>query len=168
MKFINYRELDPISWHNYFTYNPEEGIITNRHGRPVGTLTAKGYLNINAVVAYKGTKVTCSIRAHQLAWVLTTGEYSDQIDHKDRNKLNNKWTNLREATTIINNNNRKVFDKSKSGVTGVIWQSQRKLWQAYIIVSNRNIHLGFIPSLFEAVCLRKSGELKYGVTKIGA
>lgn len=166
MKFINYRELDSGAWKNYFSYDSESGVITNRWGRQVGTVNARGYINITARVEHKGAIVECAIRAHQLAWVLMTGNYCEQIDHKDRNKLNNKWTNLREATTLINNNNRKVFDKSKSGVTGVIWQAQRKLWQAYVIVSNRNIHLGFTPSLFEAVCLRKSGELKYGTAKI--
>lgn len=166
MKFINYRELDSAIWQKYFSYDSETGAITNRWGRLVGAINAKGYLNITARVEHEGLIVECAIRAHQLAWVLMTGNYCEQIDHKDRNKLNNKWTNLREATTLINNNNRKVFSKSKSGVTGVIWQAQRKLWQAYIIVNSRNIHLGFTPSLFEAVCLRKSGELKYGVAKI--
>lgn len=162
MKFINYRELDSEAWKDYFSYDSESGVITNRWGRQVGTVNARGYVNITAVVAYKGTKVTCAIRAHQLAWVLMTGKYCEQIDHKDRNKLNNRWTNLREATTLINNNNRKVFSKSKSGLTGVLWSASRKMWQSYIIVNGYNMHLGFTKSLFEAACLRKSGELKYG------
>ena len=166
MKFVNYRNLDPAIWKKYFTYNKETGKICNRYGREVGTINARGYININAVIKNAGESVNCSIRAHQLAWVLETGKYSEQLDHRDRDRTNNKWTNLREATTLENNRNRKVFDKSRSGVTGVIWQAQRKQWQAYIIVNNRNIHLGFTPSLFEAVCLRKSGELKYGTAKI--
>ena len=159
MEYENYRSLAPVIWAEYFTYCKDTGLIFNRYGRSVGSVTVKGYLQINAVLPHNGKLVNCAIRNHQLAWLLVTGEYADEIDHKDRDKQNNKWDNLRKATPTLNNNNRNVFAKSKSGLTGVIWNKQKRQWQAYIIKAGVNHHLGFYSNLFEAVCARKSAEV---------
>lgn len=49
-----------------------------------------------------------------------TGEWPEkEIDHKDTNRLNNKWSNLREATASENMRNRKVKSDNQTGVKGV-------------------------------------------------
>jgi hypothetical protein len=42
--------------------------------------------------------------AHRVAWVIETGEQpADQIDHIDRDRRNNRFANLREASQAQNN-----------------------------------------------------------------
>src|SRR4051812_10516942 len=59
-------------------------------------------------------------RAHHLAWLYMTGEWPDPfVDHRDLNKHNNIWTNLREATKSQNQANIGLIKSNKSGFKGV-------------------------------------------------
>ena len=82
-----------------FSYDPKTGVLTfNKHnyksynGKVAGSVTSKGYISVN----YKGQKY----KAHRIIWMMMTGEDPGEltIDHNDRNKSNNIWTNLRLAT----------------------------------------------------------------------
>jgi hypothetical protein len=61
-----------------------------------------------------------------------TGEDPIEIDHIDGDGTNNKWDNLRNATSAQNNHNRKMSSRNKSGVKGVFWETSRKRWRAAI------------------------------------
>jgi hypothetical protein len=46
-------------------------------------------------------------RAHRVIWLLMTGEWpKNDVDHEDRDALNNRWKNLRDMTKGDNNRNR--------------------------------------------------------------
>lgn len=46
--------------------------------------------------------------AHRIIWKMETGsDPACEIDHRDLNGLNNRWENLREATTTQNGFNKK-------------------------------------------------------------
>ena len=70
--------------------------------------------------------------AHRLIWKWMTGEDPIEIDHIDGDGTNNKWDNLRNATSAQNNHNRKMSSRNKSGVKGVFWETSRKRWRAAI------------------------------------
>ena len=61
-----------------------------------------------------------SYGAGRLAWLYMTGQWpKEQIDHIDRNGYNDRWINLREATSSQNNFNR--YD----GIRGVNKQGNK-------------------------------------------
>lgn len=88
-------------------YDPETGLFRWRkpgkgriscHRRFTGYVNKKGYVIIG--IKYR------PYLAHRLAWLWMTGDWPrGQLDHKDRNRSNNKWHNLREATSSEQNLN---------------------------------------------------------------
>lgn len=87
-------------------------------------------------------------KAHQLAWIYMTGEwpYLD-VDHKDNNLLNNKWSNLRLATPSQNAANKRK-QQNKTGFKGVhnVVGSKINPYSAYIEVNGNKKYLGCFSS----------------------
>ena len=82
-------------------YDPTTGIFT-RYGNytKCGSKSYQGYILIGI-----GSKM---YYAHRLAWLYMTGEWpSNEIDHKNRIRDDNRWKNLREADRSLQNRNRK-------------------------------------------------------------
>lgn len=82
--------------------------------------------------------------SHRLAWLYMTGSWpANEIDHKDCDKGNNNFLNLREATFIENQRNKAGRKKTKSGLKGVIWCNRKNKWLSRIRGDDKaNIHLG--------------------------
>lgn len=101
--------------------------------------------------------------AHRLAFLYMEGEFPpDQVDHINGVRTDNSWPNLRMVAAAENQKNMKIAKNNKSGVTGVSWFKSRGKWVADIGVKGKTHRLGYRDSWFEAVCLRKSAENKYG------
>ncbi len=69
-------------------------------------------------------------------------EQGYDIDHKDRNGLNNQRNNLRQCTKSENCYNRSKHPSNTSGYRGVSWRAQRNRWKAQINVDGAQIHIG--------------------------
>jgi len=105
-------------------------------------------------------------RAHRLVFLYKTGKWpKGQVDHIDHNRLNNRWSNLRDANDSINRKNMSLYSNNKSGVCGVYWYKSKKLWQAYITINYKRKHLGYFKDLDEAIDARKAAESNYGFHK---
>lgn len=124
-------------------YDPDTGIFirkiragAGKAGDIAGTLTSRGYVHIT--IDYK------IYRANILAWFYVTGSYpSNQIDHKDTIRKNNKFDNLREITHTGNMQNRKSPSKNnKSGFLGVAFNKKYGNYTAFIRANGKNINLG--------------------------
>lgn len=89
--------------------------------------------------------------AHRLAWLHVTGSFPPQeIDHENQNGLDNRWTNLREASRSQNCMNRRAFsNKITSAHKGIV--KDRHGWRARIQVDGRRLHLGRFDSEQKAV-----------------
>jgi hypothetical protein len=70
------------------------------------------------------------------------GEPDGDVDHRNRNKLDNRRRNLRLATRSQNMHNRGVQSNSRSGIKGVCWDPKRKKWRATIQVDGRYRQIG--------------------------
>lgn len=138
-------------------YNPETGVFTNAHPRK------KVRVGDVAGCATGGRLVLCIDRrkydAGQLAWLYMTGSFAPhQVDHEDRNPLNNKWQNLRSATNKQNQENRSIDRRNKSGFKGVHWHKQREKWCAQIRHNDVTHHLGLFRDLDDAIRARVEAE----------
>jgi HNH endonuclease len=81
--------------------------------------------------------------AHRLAWLYVKGWHApSDVDHRDGNGLNNRWTNLRPATKSQNNSNLKRAPSSKGHPPGCFWRESLHRWQVYIGVNGKRVFLG--------------------------
>lgn len=84
-----------------------------------------------------------------------------QVDHINRNKLDNRRTNLRGVSPKVNLNNTSLRVTNKSGYKGVWFWKERQKWSSYIWLNYKKIHLGLFTNLNEAINARQIAERKY-------
>ncbi len=129
-------------------YDPATGIFIWRisgsrmtPGQVAGGLSGGGYW----LIGVDGGKYM----AHRLAWLYAHGELPVcQIDHKDRNRINNAIGNLRLATQAQNHANTGLWAHNTSGFKGVSRQGRK--WRAHIKVKNKTVYLGRFDTAEEA------------------
>lgn len=66
-----------------------------------------------------------------------------RVDHRNRNKLDNRRGNLRPASASQDGANRVRRQKKTSRFRGVSWYKQTSRWHAQITVKQRVQHLGY-------------------------
>jgi hypothetical protein len=100
---------------------------------------------------------------HRLVWVWVYGNDPGAIemDHRDRNRTNNRWYNLRLADFTQNRINTATQSNNTTGVRGV--NKRGDTYVARIRVRNKRHHLGSFASLEEAaVAYKKAAEQLHG------
>ena len=84
-------------------------------------------------------------------------------DHINRNKLDNRKSNLRTVTKSENAINTKLNSNNASGYKGIYWDKFTNKWRAEIKIFYKKISLGRFLNLEDAILARKEGEIKYHV-----
>lgn len=95
-------------------------------------------------------------------------DLSQEIDHINLNKLDNRRTNLRFCTVSQNHYNTRVKSNNSSGYKGVSWHKRSGRWQAQIRFQGQLIALGYYQEAeqaYEAYC-SKARELAGDYIKI--
>jgi hypothetical protein len=135
------------------TYDRMTGVFTARlpsstrqEGDVLGSPGSHGYLGI----AIAGR----SYLAHRLAWFYTNGEWPELVDHIDRNRHNNRISNLRECSYRENAWNVTPMKGTVSGVEGVNWFKARGKWVAKISGGGVHRTLGYFDTIEDAARAR--------------
>lgn len=131
----------------HLSYDPDTGIFIRLKSktRPDSVGKTAGYISKEGYVVISIGNM--SYKAHRLAWLITYGEWPDEdIDHSDRNKSNNRITNLRKATRSMNCANVGIRSHNTSGYRGVSFNAQWGRWFAQIIVGGEKKFLGYFES----------------------
>lgn len=129
------------------TYDPETGIFRWRVSRPgchpgdeCGRVHHLGYREI----CIDGTLY----RACRLAFLYMTGSFPEHlVDHIDRNRSHDAWSNLRPCTQQQNMAN----TAARSGIKGVSWDRDRGRWLAQARIDGRKKNLGRYVCLGAAI-----------------
>jgi hypothetical protein len=126
-------------------YDPDTGVFRwkrRRRGIIVGSVS--GCINLGGyrVIVFQQK----AFYAHRLAWLYVHGEWpTDQVDHINGDRLDNRIANLREAGYSINAQNRRSpTPGSKIALLGV--SMSRGLYRAQIWFNGTNRFIGRFPT----------------------
>lgn len=107
----------------------------------------------------------CDYQAHRLAVLLKTGSWppTDDVDHRDLDRSNNRWLNIRCATQSQNRANTRVRVNNKLGIKGVHLEKSSGKFVAQIMIDGRKVRLGaFSKAETAAHVYRVAAEMEYG------
>jgi hypothetical protein len=148
---------------NRLNYNPRTGVFTwirSKRSTLIGCVAGcaskpNGYLRI--VINYK------LYFAHKLAWLYAHGRWpSEQLDHINHNKLDNRLNNLREVSHRENHLNQSLSKNSTTGLHGVSFHRRANKYEARIKVDGKSLYLGSFQTSEEAYAARKLADSKHG------
>lgn len=126
---------------------PDYGVDENgalysiRYSKPLkGSVNTLGYLQ---AWTYKNSKAKAYL-VHRLVWNAFVGEIPEgfELDHIDRNRLNNSLSNLRLVTRQQN--------KFNTAAKGYCYNKSAKKWVAFIGINREQKYLGCFKTEEEA------------------
>lgn len=144
-------------------YDPETGIFKRKistgsrsqAGMVVGskpTTVGYGAIHIDGKLYY----------SHRLAWFYVHGKWPrDQIDHVNMDRIDNRISNLREATRAQNRMNESIKKSNTSGYKGVSWSKEKTRWEARIMKDRKSTVIGYFddPKDAHEAWKKKAAEL---------
>jgi hypothetical protein len=95
---------------------------------------------------------------HRLIWALHNKDVPDLIDHKDRNKLNNKIENLRISDKSKNSFNSGIRSDNTSGYTGISYCKRTRKWEVWMTIRGERKWGGRHSKIERAIEARNSLE----------
>ena len=150
----------------YLDYNSETGVFTwkKKSSNKSNKIKIGNIAGMEAPDGYwKITFLYRAYPAHRLAWIYMNGDIPNgfDIDHINRDRKDNRITNLRLATRSQNQHNRTKSKNNTSGYKGVTWCKKTNAWMARIGINYKLIHLGRFISAEEAYDAYKEAAKKY-------
>lgn len=137
-----------------FRYEPETGLLYRMkspkkrfEGKVVGAKESRGYLQVR----FEGRLYM----AHRIIWFIVYGHWpQEEIDHINRDRADNRLSNLRLATRQENTWNASLRKDNRFGAKGVSDRYGR--YVAIIRVNGANTNLGYFNTVAEAAEAYKS------------
>jgi len=104
-------------------------------------------------------------KAHRLAFIWMGEALPEQVDHLNRNSIDNRWENLVASSNEENSKNRSMKSNNTSGVTGVTWHKAIGKWQSQVSIGGKQKHLGYFTDPTEAAEVVKAFRLANGYSE---
>lgn len=83
-----------------------------------------------------------------------------QVDHINRDRLDNRRSNLRFCDNSQNRANSKIRKDNQSGYAGVHFNKDKKKWQAILYFHSKKYFLGYFTDKNNAIKARQEAESK--------
>lgn len=147
-----------------FSYNKRTGIVLWMNPPPRGSVKRGEEAKSKLSSGYMRVTIAGSAyRLSSIIWKMVTGRDplpGHDIDHRDTNKTNNRWSNLREATESQNVANQGLTIRNTTGFKGVTRVPCGK-WKASVRYKGALIYLGHheTPEQAHAAYVKKALEL---------
>lgn len=121
-------------------------------------------LSSDHISGYKhGSMFGRATLAHRVLFAIHNGKWpTNQIDHVNGVRSDNKAGNLRDVTKSQNGRNMAMRKTNTSGVIGVFWRKREQKWSAEIKSAGKQISLGYFADIESATAARKAAELACG------
>jgi len=162
-QFPKDHRFSPDDWRYLFVYDEIHGRLINAVDRPNGA-TAGMFADESISNGYRIVTVHGKhIRAHRIIWEHCNERIPCglEIDHRNRNRADNRIHNLRLVDSHGNNLNLSPR-ANNSGVTGVVFSKKDRRWKAQIGFKGKQIYLGQFTDKSTAIAARKQAEQEYG------
>lgn len=129
-----------------------------------GRYAGKAALTANSGLGYRRGKVlNQNCLAHRVAWAIVHGKWpSEDIDHINGVKDDNRIANLRNVTHSENLKNQAMYSNNTSGVVGVSWDNANSKWLTVIWADGKKKHLGRFKDKDDAIAARSVAEKMFG------
>lgn len=149
--------MDAKILHELFEYRDgtllwKNAVCNVKAGSEAGSVMKNGYRSI----CIKGKRYY----AHRLIWILHENAFSQEIDHINGVKTDNRIENLRASDSVTNKFNVTKKRNNVSGVKGVSWDKTRNLWTAHITCNKKQHNLGRFTTINEAEIVVKQAREK--------
>lgn len=163
-----YERFFPASYlRQRLDYDPDTGLLTWRHsvGIPQSWLAKYvGRIALDALTSdgyRRGTIDGQSFSTHRVVWAIQTGFWPVlQIDHINRVRSDNRFANLREATSVDNQRNTCPDGSGAVPARGVYLQYGQFVAQIGTGVNRKR--LGCFDRIEDAIAARYQAEIAYG------
>lgn len=141
-------------------YDPCTGMFTwKRQRQRIRPGQRAGYKHWSGYVYIEVNRKAYAL--HRLAWLYVYGVWPQHtIDHINRDRSDNRISNLRDVPFHINTQNKSVYRNTSVGCSGVCFHSRMQKYQAQIKVDRKPVYLGTFDNLFDAVAARRSAEIR--------
>lgn len=144
------------------SYDPDTGLFRYAKARPrvrVGNVAGHQHKGHGYIQIKLDDRLYL---AHRLAWLYVHGDWpTDQLDHIDRDRVNNRIANLREVDNARNAQNCGLQQNNKSGGKDVCWYKRKSRWMVRITIDGERKFLGYFADHNDALTARLNAEKVY-------
>lgn len=168
MKLKRKDDVDPVDLREMFYHDIDRGVLIWKFAPRNQYLIGRIAGNKNKVTGYIEVMVRGSTyKVHRLIWAHVYGSYPENdIDHIDRDKTNNRLSNLREATRMQNCYNKPANKTNLLGLRGVSITKHGR-YRAVLCADGVRKHLGVFATpaeaslAYQAASIERVGEFAY-------